>query len=282
MCIRKNKIKMALCFILLLFVCSCGANKQSPSNNPSEDKEQTEIVQADSPKEAEPVVQPEAIPPANATEPEEKPEEEPEERPIEPVLTVWPDADTAAIEAYRAILQENATFVSATRGEYFDITRLKEMMAPYVDYPVEADSFSIVDLDHDGTPELVLSVPIGADNFSLILRYEDSIVYSFSFSGRACNQLRKNGTFWASGGANESGICSITFSKEDYTIDKFTYCTIPDYSVVEVKHFVDHKEVSETEWDLATDEWGEVPYADWYECVDEDIDAVFSLDVHDT
>ncbi len=275
MCIRKNKIKMALCFILLLFVCSCGANKQSPSNNPSEDKEQTEIVQADSPKEAEPVVQPEAIPPANATEPEEKPEEEPEERPIEPVLTVWPDADTAAIEAYRAILQENATFVSATRGEYFDITRLKEMTAPYVDYPVEADSFSIVDLDHDGTPELVLSVPIGADNFSLILRYEDSIVYSFSFSGRACNQLRKNGTFWASGGAAESGICSITFSKDQCTVDKFTYCTMPDY---DVKYFVDHKEVSEAEWDLATDEWQKLPYLDWYECVDEDIDAVFTID----
>lgn len=266
-----NKIKISFCIIALLFVCSCGANKQSPSNNPPEDKEQTETVQADSHVEAESVVQPEAIPPANATEPEE----EPEERPIEPVLTVWPDADTAAIEAYRAILQENAPFVDTLDGEYFDITRLKEMTAPYVDYPVEADSFSLVDLDHDGTPELILAVPIGADTFSLILRYEDSIVYSFSFSGRACNQLRKNGTFWASSGANESGICSITFSKEQCTVDKFTYCTMQDY---DVKYFVDHQEVSEAEHSLAVDEWREVPYADRYECVDEDIDTVFTID----
>lgn len=286
MCIRKNKIKMALCFIALLFVCSCRANKQSPSNNPPEDKEQTETVQADLPEEAEPVVQPEAIPPANATEPKEDPEEEPEEelekRPIEPVLTVWPDADTAAIEAYRAILQENATFVNTTNGEYFDITRLKEMTAPYVDYPVEADSFSLVDLDHDGTPELILLVPIGATVSIEILRYEDGIVYAFGFSDRACNELRKNGTFWASGGANESGICSITFSKDQCTVDKFTYCTIPDYSIGEVKYFVDHKEVSEAECSLATDEWMELPYADWYECVDENIDVVFSLDINDT
>ena len=269
-----NKIKISFCIIALLFVCSCGASKQSPSNNPPEDKEQTETVQADSHEEAEPVVQPEAIPPANATEPEE----EPEERPIEPVLTVWPDADTAAIEAYRAILQENATFVSATRGEYFDITRLKEMMAPYVDYPVEADSFYLVDLDHDGTPELILSVPIGATGSSLVLRYEDSIVYSFDFSERAFSDLRKDGTFWTSSGAAESGICSITFSKEQCTVDKFTYCTIPDLAVGEVKYYVDHKEVSESEWDLAADEWKELPYADWYECVDEDIDAVFTID----
>lgn len=266
-----NKIKISFCIIALLFVCSCGANKQSPSNNPPEDKEQTETVQADSHEEAEPVVQPEAIPPANATEPEE----EPEERPIEPVLTVWPDADIAAIEAYRAILQENALFVDTLDGEYFDITRLKEMMAPYVDYPVEADSFYLVDLDHDGTPELILAVPIGADTFRLILRYEDSIVYSFSFPGRAFNNLRKDGTFWASGGAAESGICSITFSKEQCTVDKFTYCTMQDY---DVKYFVDHQEVSEAEHSLAVDEWREVPYADRYECVDEDIDAVFTID----
>ena len=269
-----NKIKISFCIIALLFVCSCGANKQSPSNNPPEDKEQTETVQADSHEEAEPVVQPEAIPPANATEPEE----EPEERPIEPVLTVWPDADTAAIEAYRAILQENSPFVNTTNGEYFDITRLKEMTAPYVDYPVEADSFSLVDLDHDGTPELILLVPIGATVSIEILRYEDGIVYDFGFSARACNELRKNGTFWTSSGVNENGICSIIFDKEHYTIDKFTYCTIPDLAVGEVKYYVDHKEVSESEWDLAADEWKELPYADWYECVDEDIDAVFTID----
>ena len=278
-----NKIKISFCIIALLFVCSCGANKQSPSNNPPEDKEQTETVQADSHEEAEPVVQPEAIPPANATEPEE----EPEERPIEPVLTVWPDADIAAIEAYRAILQENAPFVDSLDGESFDIAHLKEMTVPYVDYPVEADSFSLVDLDHDGTPELILSVPIGADTHSLILRYEDNIVYSFCFPGRAFNTLKKTGTFWASGGATESGICAITFSKGQYIVDKFTYCTArdqdeQDHGDNKVKYFVNHKEVSEAECSLATDEWMELPDADWYECVDENIDTVFSLDVHDT
>ena len=151
-------------------------------------------------------------------------------------------------------------------------------MAPYVDYPVEADYFYLVDLDHDGTPELILSVPIGATGSSLVLRYEDSIVYSFDFSERAFSDLRKDGTFWTSSGAAESGICSITFSKEQCTVDKFTYCTIPDLAVGEVKYYVDHKEVSESEWDLAADEWKELPYADWYECVDEDIDAVFTID----
>jgi len=218
------------------------------------------------------------MPPANPTESEPKLEE----RPIEPILTVWPDADIAAIEAYRAILQENALFVNTFNGEYFDITRLKEMMAPYVDYPVEADSFYLVDLDHDGTPELILAVPIGTDTFRLILRYEDNIVYSFCFPGRAFNDLRKDGTFWASSGANESGICSITFSKEQYTVDEFTYCTNPDHDVSSITFFVDHKEASEAEHDLAIDEWKKLPYADWYECVDENIDTVFSLDVHDT
>ena len=265
---------MAFCFFAILFVCSCGASEQ----NPPEHIEQNGIVQTDPQPEPEPVTQPDIMPPANPTESETKPEE----RHIEPVLTVWPDADTAAIEAYRAILQENAPFVDTPDGESFDIAHLKERTAPYVDYPVEADSFSLVDLDHDGTPELILSVPIGATVSVLILRYEDSIVYGFSFSGRAFNDIKKNGTFWASSGANESGICSITFSKEQCTVDKFTYCTIPDYSIGEVTFFVDHKEASEAEHDLAIDEWKKLPYADWYECVDENIDAAFSLNVHDT
>ena len=271
--ISKNKIKMALCLFAFLFVCSCGESKQ----NPPENLEQKEVVEANPLEEAEPVVE------VNPTESATKPEE----HPIEPVLTVWPDADTAAIEAYRAILQENAPFVDTPDGESFDIAHLKEMTAPYVDYPVEADSFSLVDLDHDGTPELILSVPIGADTHSLILRYEDSIVYSFIFSGRAFNMLKKTGTFWASGGATESGICAITFSKDQHIVDEFTYCTAydrdeQDHSDIKVKFFVNHKEVSEADWDLAVDEWKELPYADWYECVDENIDAALSLDTQST
>lgn len=277
--ISKNKIKMALCLFAFLFVCSCGESKQ----NPPENLEQKEVVEANPLEEAEPVVEPDTAPPVNPTESATKPEE----HPIEPVLTVWPDADTAAIEAYRAILQENAPFVDTPDGESFDIAHLKEMTAPYVDYPVEADSFSLVDLDHDGTPELILSVPIGADTHSLILRYEDSIVYSFIFSGRAFNMLKKTGTFWASGGATESGICAITFSKDQHIVDEFTYCTAydrdeQDHSDIKVKFFVNHKEVSEADWDLAVDEWKELPYADWYECVDENIDAALSLDTQST
>lgn len=274
--ISKNKIKMALCLFAFLFVCSCGESKQ----NPPENIEQKEVVEANPPEEVEPVIKPDTIPPANPTEPET----EPEEHPIEPVLTVWPDADTAAIEAYRAILQENAPFVDTPDGESFDIAHLKEMTAPYVDYPVEANSFSLVDLDHDGTPELILSVPIGADTHRLILRYEDGIVYSFIFSGRALNTLKKTGTFWASGGANDNGICAITFSKDQCIVDEFTYCTTrdrdeQDHGDIKVKFFVDHKEASEAEHDLAVDEWKELPDADWYECVDENIDAAFSLDI---
>ena len=67
----------------------------------------------------------------------------------------------------------------------------------------------------------------------------------------------------------------IHTSKEQCTVDKFTYCTMQDY---DVKYFVDHQEVSEAEHSLAVDEWREVPYADRYECVDEDIDAVFTID----
>ena len=45
---------------------------------------------------------------------------------------------------------------------------------------------------------------------------------------------------------------------------------------------MNHKEVSEADWDLAVDEWKELPYADWYECVDENIDAALSLDTQST
>jgi hypothetical protein len=52
--------------------------------------------------------------------------------------------------------------------------------------------FAIVDLDGDGIPEIVLEHPHGIIR---ILRYENGTVYGFTFSNRAMNNIKKDGTF---------------------------------------------------------------------------------------
>ena len=271
-----SKIKIAYCLVVLLLVCSCGAEKKSLPEQPPEHGEPLETTRTN-PQEESPI-QPDvsSLAPPQSAEREETDMQEPEQD-LDPI--VWPDAALPVLEAYRAIMQEGASFVNASDGELYDIAHIKKMTAPYVDYPVEPDSFSFVDLDQDGTSELILSVPIGATGSTLIFRYEDNVVYCFGFSGRAFDQPRKDGTFWASSGANDSGICAITFSKDQYTVDEFTYCTTRESENHKVKFFVDHQEVSETELDLAVDRWREIPYVNWYEYIDENIDTIFSLNV---
>ena len=70
--------------------------------------------------------------------------------------------------------------------------------------------FTLVDLDGDGIPEVVLEHNPGAIR---VLRYENGTVYGFSFDFRGMNGIKKDGSFDWSNSAFNSGIGRQSFSE---------------------------------------------------------------------
>jgi len=69
--------------------------------------------------------------------------------------------------------------------------------------------FTVMDLDADGIPEVILGFHPG---IFLILRYEDGIVYGYTRSIRQMGELKKDGTFFWSGGAGHNGVARMKFA----------------------------------------------------------------------
>ena len=79
------------------------------------------------------------------------------------------------------------------------------------DYNFIPSKYTFVDLDSNGTDELVLSET--KQNFVLVLRFnkEDEKIYGYSLNTRSFIDVKTNGTFMQSDGAGINSISKITF-----------------------------------------------------------------------
>lgn len=188
-----------------------------------------------------------------------------------------PLKERTATDAYKAVLQGNMEFRDTLSGENFDISRVQELITPDTSFTIKPNYFSVVDLDADGTVEVILSLDVNGNGpgHYLVLRDQDDIVYGYLFAVREFNDIKADGTFWNTGGASDIGICRVTFDRDTYSIDRFAYNLYsPSTSGDGMSYFIDDQEVTEEEWDLAVSQWNESPYVEWYEFTDANIEAV--------
>ena len=116
---------------------------------------------------------------------------------------------TNAMESFRNILLSNE--------KYFDVKLNKNMyLKDYWIYFSEntysgpmQKNFAVVDMDGDGTPEIVLMYDPGE---LMVFRLEKGTVYGYNFGYRSMMNLKKDGTFSWSNSADSSGIGRQTFS----------------------------------------------------------------------
>ena len=119
------------------------------------------------------------------------------------------DEKTSVMESCRKVLLSEL--------EYFDVELQKNMyLKDYWIYfseniyggPMRID-FTVVDMDGDGVPEVVILYDPGELK---VFRVEGGTVYGYNFGYRAMMNLKKDGTFSWSNGADSSGIGKQTFS----------------------------------------------------------------------
>lgn len=190
---------------------------------------------------------------------------------------ITPPEELTAAEAYLAVLQGNLEFRDTLSGGNFGISRVQEAITSDTSMTIKPDYFSTVDLDADGTAEVIVSLAVGEAGTGeyLVLRWQNGTVYGYQFAVREFSDVRTDGTFWNTGGASDVGMCTVTFDKDTYSIDRFTYSLYrpSDDSTV---YFVDDQETTEEQWNLALSQWNEIPYVEWYEFTDANIEAVLS------
>ena len=120
-------------------------------------------------------------------------------------------SDVSPVEALKMVMLNEAPFYYADDGAYSTTEYRCEylMNVPYNGKPIIITQFTILDLDGDSVPEIVL----GIDDYmgSVILRYREGKVFGNIIGYRAMYSIKKDASFWQSNSASEHSISKIFF-----------------------------------------------------------------------
>lgn len=172
--------------------------------------------------------------------------------------------------AYRAVLQGDAEFFSMDAGQSLKIDQLAQAVGLAGEAKVEAVRVAVVDLDGDGAKEAVLGLSVdGDESFGyLILRSEAGVVSSYLLWYRAFLNLKADGTFSFSSGAEDSGFGTLRFDGETCTTDAITYSE-SEYDAdnrLNVSYYVNRNSATQEAFLLELGRQAEKKDADWYDC----------------
>ncbi|MCM1193726.1 MAG: hypothetical protein NC123_15240 [Butyrivibrio sp.] len=129
-------------------------------------------------------------------------------------------------ESYRTVLLEDGEFISTDlQGRKLKLRDIKEAVTEEDGLLLTAGKFTALDLDADGTQEIVLWLTVNgiSDYGFAVLKYLEGEVYGYTLPYRSFMNLKEDGSFAFSGGAADSGIGQLSFSEETYTVEELYY-----------------------------------------------------------
>lgn len=181
---------------------------------------------------------------------------------------------TEQSEAFQSVLRMTAPVLDAT-----DADRERNITYIFNDLTFTPEWFSVVDLDRDGAPEVVLWMTL-QDNPYIgfdILRWEDGKVISYSETYRGLQRLKEDGTYSYSGGAfnHGFGLCA-GFGEDGVHTTPITWCESAEQASG-VEYFVDGQHASDEQFHAALARQDENPSVVWYTLTEENIAILGSL-----
>lgn len=123
------------------------------------------------------------------------------------------------LDKYRSVLMSEVPL----SFEYVVANGIEEFMLENISYDgywLKPMRFSLLDMDQDSIPELIVQGELGAAGFTLIIREVDGKMIAHEFSHRQMYDLKSDGSFGATGGAAYSGYFYLMFDKLEYTINR--------------------------------------------------------------
>ena len=166
------------------------------------------------------------------------------------------------VEALRKVLLNEAPFYCCTNpgaNEDMDFEGyLKEL--PFNGGSIVTPQFTVLDMDGDAVPEVVLAID---DYYGfVILRYREGKVFGYIVGYRAMHNLKKDGSFWQSGSAFESYISKLFFVENSIVIDENAERI---ENAVEVKCYLHDVPVDEAVWETYQRKHEEKEDVEWYD-----------------
>lgn len=73
--------------------------------------------------------------------------------------------------------------------------------------------FAVIDLDQDGTTEVIVELTNDIDGWELVLHYYNGTVYGYGFGVRSMQSVYANGVIWASSSAFQTDAYTIQFDR---------------------------------------------------------------------
>ena len=118
------------------------------------------------------------------------------------------NSDESYTNTYLDILGGKQKYINKDNNEVY-IKKLKNETKD----AAKTMEYSILDMDGDGSKELVARVYNDFDGFVLILHYEEGNFYGFEDVVRGFTSLKTNGYYVSSGGYNVHNVTQSTFNK---------------------------------------------------------------------
>jgi len=122
-------------------------------------------------------------------------------------------------EAFIGVLQNNVKVnQKAYKGSYDEGTTyqpfyLNELVGKIgFEKSWNPNEFTILDMDGDKIPEIVIEIDVGGDGIFEVLHYYKSKVYGYYFVYRAMELIKIDGTHIGSSGAMDNDILKLSFS----------------------------------------------------------------------
>lgn len=179
---------------------------------------------------------------------------------------------SAALSAYRAVLERKASFIDANDNQAKDIRQIPDFTT---DVPMEITQFSVIDLDGDGIPEVILWEIVGGYDFgAMVLHYQSESVYGYELGLRGFKDVKTDGTFSYSSGAQDNGFGVLKFSGNTCSLDEITYCETGGSS--STSYFVNHKPATADAYNAAVNKQNKKRDVTRYDMTDSNIKAMLS------
>lgn len=186
---------------------------------------------------------------------------------------------SAATQALKSVLLNEETFlyVDNTAAVFYTYNGyLKDIK--YNEGPMKTPQFTIIDLDGDDIPEVVLAI----ENYNgfVILKYKNNKVIGNYINYRSFAQLRKDGSFISSNGADHNMIGKIYFIGDSILTEHKYKSEGNSYFLRDVPI---EKDIWEKQWTLFMG----LPEVDWFNYNNDEISQQFisntnSKDMPDT
>ena len=121
----------------------------------------------------------------------------------------------------------------------------------------KVDKYAFADMNKDGIEELVIYTTSDYGAY-IILHYENSKVYGYMIGVRSLENLKTDGSFMGSSGANSNEYLRMEFNKNSYTLKIEAV-----YDGTDKIYKIDDSEVSEKDIKEYVEEWNKKEDVKW-------------------